>query len=142
MNYDFHQWLQQNGLVELFTTNAGDSFYYNKDKGYGAIKTANPFNVQTFYLNDVMGFQTKDDEILVASWVQGSMFNTSPKGTRFSTNEVYMNVSFRSQMPIKLQIFRAGRGGNISRDKAEHWNLYNYACQLSQMVMSCVTGNI
>ncbi len=139
MTNEFSLWLQQNNLVELFTTIAGDSFYYNKEKGFGAIKSQNPFNVQTFYLNDVTGFETKDDEIRVACWSCGGMWSTAPKGTRHSSNEFYMYFSLGSQPRIKLQIFKAQNRNNIPRSSTEHWKMYNYACQLSQLAFQCLT---
>ena len=141
MDNGFFQWLQQNQLKELFTTSAGDTFYYNKERGIGAIKTMNPFNVQSFNLNDVYGFETKDDEILVSSWNRNSFKMVAPKGTRYSTNEVYINITFMTRPPIKLQVFRAV-SGNISRSTPNHWGLYNYACQLSQSLYDCIMGNI
>lgn len=139
MTNEFNAWLQQNNLVELFTTVAGDSFYYNKELGFGAVKNQNPFNVQTFYLNDVKGFETKDDEIRVAAWTQGGVWSTFPKGTRHSSNELYIYFTFGNQPRIKLQIFKAQNRNNISRSSTEHWRMYNYACQLSQLLFQCFT---
>ena len=38
MNTDFNNWLLQNGLTEVFTTYAKDTFYVNVAKKFGVLK--------------------------------------------------------------------------------------------------------
>lgn len=139
MNNDFYYWLQQNGLTEEFTTNAGDSFYTNQAKGFGVIKKHEPHTVQSFYLRDIVELKTYDDENLICEWNNMSHWMSYPKSSKFSTNEVYIKIRFSNQTVIKLQIFR-GINGNVKRDSENHINLLNYACQISQILYNAILG--
>ena len=134
MANDFFSWLNENGLVEAFTTSAGDTLYVNNEKKFCVLRKHGEYNVQSFYFSDMVEFKTYDDEKLIAEWnCFTSSWRVCERSTRFSTNEVYMKIRLGNQLEIKLQIFRA-TNGNISRDTANHVNLFNYACQISQIV--------
>ena len=140
MTNDFANWLVQNGLVEAFTTTAGDALFVNPQKRFGVLKKCNDYGALSFYWDDVMSIQTKDDEHLVAEWNRMSGWRTNARNTRFSTNEVYINIRFSNHSEVKLQIFH-GTKGNVSRDTFDHVNLYNYACQLTQILYGFITGS-
>lgn len=139
MTNDFANWLAQNGLVEAFTTTAGDALFVNLQKRFGVLKKCNDYGAQSFYLDDIFSIQTKDDEHLVAEWNRMTGWRTGERSTRYSTNEVYIIIRFANQTQVKLQVFH-GTKGNISRDTYDHANLYNYACQLTQILYSFATG--
>ena len=139
MTNDFSEWLNQNGLVEAFTTQAGDSLYTNLQKKFGVIRRAGEFGVQSFYLDDVVGFKVYDDENLVVEWDCMTTWRILPRSTRYSTNEVYMQIRLKNQYVFRLQIFRAVNR-NVERDTNDHVSLYNYACQLAQIVYNSVTA--
>lgn len=139
MTNDFANWLYQNGLVEAFTTSAGDTLYVNQEKKFCVIRKYGEYNVQSFYFSDMVEFKTCDDEKTIAEWnCCTSSWRISERSTRFSTNEVYMEIRLRNQLVIKLQLFRATKG-NISRNSINHVNLFNYACQISQIVYNFAT---
>ena len=139
MMNQFNEWLEQNGLTLAFTTVAGDSLYVNREKGFGVLKKLNDYGAQSFFLNDIAEIRTCDDENLVAEWNCMGFWRTGERNMRYSTNEVYMKISFRTQPALKLQIFH-GTNGNITRGTVEHYNMYNYACQLTQFVCDLATG--
>ncbi len=136
MTNDFANWLAQNGLVEAFTTSAGDALYTNREMGFGVLKNLGDYSVHSFYLDDIIEFKTYDDEHIVAEWNCMSTWRVYPRSTSHSTNEVYMKIRFRNMLEVRLQIFRATHG-NISRSSYDHVNLINYACQISQIVYNC-----
>ncbi len=139
MTNDFASWLSQNGLVEAFTTSAGDTLYVNNEKKFGVLRKYGEYNVQSFYFSDMVEFKTYDDENLIAEWnCCTTSWRIGERSTRFSTNEVYMEIRLRNQLVIKMQLFRAAKK-NISRDTKDHINLFNYACQISQIVYNCAT---
>ncbi len=136
---DFSCWLAQHGLTEAFTTAAGDSLYVNREKFFGVIRKRGEYGAHSFYLDDIIEFKTYDDENLIVEWNTASSWRLSDRSTRFSTNEVYMKIRFKNQQVLKLQIFNSVRG-NVKRDTNEHIALLNYACQISQIVYNCATG--
>ena len=136
---DFAAWLAHHGLKEIFTTNAGDSLYVNKEQGFGVIRKKGEYGTHSFYLDDIVGFQTYDDENLIINWSCTSSWTVSQRSTRYSTNEVFMKIRFKDQTILKLQIFH-GIHGNITRNTSEHINLLNYACRISQVILNCATG--
>ena len=139
MANDFQEWLNQYGLVEAFTTQAGDTLYTNRQKKFGVLRKKGEYGVQSFYLDDIVGLNVYDDENLIVEWDCLSSLRALPRSTRFSTNEVYMEIRLKNQFIIRLQIFRAVND-NISRDSNDHVRLYSYACQLAQIVYNCATG--
>lgn len=138
MSIEFKQWLEQNNLTEVFTTNAGDSLYVNKEKKYVVLKKKGEYSTQAFYLNDIVEFNTYDDEKLVSNWIRGISGGTNTRSTSFSTNEVYMKIKLRNGLIIRLQIFKAS-GRNIPRNSSAHINLFMYACQISQSIYDLAT---
>lgn len=137
MANDFATWLEENGLKEVFTTSAGDTLYFNMTKRFGVLKKKNEMGVQSFYLDDIIEIQTYDDENLVLDWNSCmSAWRVMPRSTRFSTNEVYMNIRLQNQLVLRIQIFKAAKK-NVERKSNDHVNLLNYACQLSQIVYNC-----
>ena len=133
MTNQFSDWLAKYDLSTVFITNAGDGFYANKEKMFGVIQKNGEFGVHSFYLDDIVGFQTYDDEKLVTEWNTTTSWRILPRNTSYSTNEVYMKIFLRNGVVLRLQIFRATHG-NIRRDSADHVNLLNYACQISQII--------
>ncbi len=137
MANDFATWLVENGLKEAFTTSAGDTLYFNMTKRFGVLKKKDEMGVQSFYLDDIIEIQTYDDENLVLDWNSCmSAWRVMPRSTRFSTNEVYMNIRLQNQLVLRIQIFKAAKK-NVERKSNDHVNLLNYACQLSQIVYNC-----
>lgn len=136
---DFSAWLEKYGLTETFTTHAGDGFYTNKAKKFGVLRKKGQQGVQSFYLDDIVAFQTYDDEKLIAEWEKMTSWRIMERATRHSTNEVYMDIRLKNQQVIRVQIFK-GTEGNISRDSDTHVRLFNYACQLSRIVYNCALG--
>lgn len=139
MMNSFMEWVEENGLSLVFTTAAGDSFYVNREKGFGVIKKVNDYGAHSFFLTDIAEIRTYDDEHLVAEWNSMASWRTEERSTRYSTNEMYMKISFRTRPGVRLQIFRATRG-NIDRNTLDHMNLYNYACQLTQILSAAASG--
>ena len=139
MTNDFSSWLLQHGLSEAFTTQAGDTLYTNKEKKFGVLRKKGEYGVRSFYLDDIIEYKTYDDEKLITEWNCMTSWRVMERSTRFSTNEVYMNIKLRDQQVLKLQIFRATHG-NVERDSIGHVNLFNYACQISQIIYNCATG--
>lgn len=139
MDHHFSQWLESNGLTTAFVTHAGDGFYTNKTKGHGVIRKKGEYGAQSFYLDDIIGFQVYDDENLVTEWNVGSSWRIMPRCTRHSTNEVYMKLFMKNHSVIKLQIFRATMG-NIDRRSSNHVDLLNYSCQIAQIVYHAVVN--
>lgn len=139
MNGNFESWLYENGLQHVFTTNAGDAFYANREKKFGVLRKNGEYGVQSFYLDDIIEFKTYDDEILIAEWNTMFSWRVLQRATYHSTNEVYMLIKLKNQMSLRLQIFR-GTKGNIKRDSNEHVQLFNYACQISQLIYKCALG--
>lgn len=139
MNNEFANWLSQNGLVEAFTTGAGDTLYVNHEKRFGVLRKNGEYGVQSFYLDDVIEIRTYDDENLVVDWNRMSSWRVMNRSTRYSTNEVYMNVRMMNQLTLKIQIFH-GVNGNIKRDSYDHVNLLNYACQVTHILFSLVNN--
>ncbi len=136
---DFSGWLSQNGLTEAFTTGAGDTLYTNVEKLFGVLKKANQYGVASFYLDNIVGFQTFDDEHIVAAWDGVGVWRYFGRNTNYSTNEVYMMLYLKNQQPLKLQLFR-GTHGNIRRDSIEHMRLFDYACQMSEYFYNLVNA--
>ncbi len=139
MNNDFLNWLAQNGLTTAFVTNAGDGFYTNKEKKFGVLRKNGEYGAHSFYFDDIIEIQTYDDEHLIVEWSKFSAWKVSQRSTRFSTNEVYMNIRLRNQTVLRMQIFKA-KSSNISRNSSDHVNLFTYACQISQIVYNCANG--
>ena len=133
MTDQFSDWLAQHGLSTVFVTNAGDGFYANREKMFGVIRKNGEYGVHSFYLDDIVGFQTYDDEKLVTEWHTTTTWRVLPKSNSYSTNEVYMKLFMRNGSVLKLQIFQA-KQGNVKRNSTDHVNLLNYACQLSQII--------
>ena len=140
MTKEFADWLNQYELKEAFTTQAGDTLFTNLEKKFGVLRKKGEYMVQSFYLDDIMSFKVYDDENLIVEWDYMSSMRALSRNTRFSTNEVYMDLVRRNQSVIRIQIFRAVNG-NISRSSTEHVGLYNYACQIAQVVYNSITGN-
>ena len=139
MSTDFNTWLAENGLALLFTTITGDSFYVNREKRFGVVRTVGTYSVQSFYLDDIIEIKTKDDEKLVYEWTTNTGWKIPQRSTSHSTNEVYMKLRMKNTGDIRLQIFKA-TGRNVERNTYEHANLINYACQISHAVFAEVTG--
>lgn len=147
MTNAFSNWLSENGLREVFTTHAGDTFYVNKERKIGVLKKGNGFNpqavyqydVQSFYLDDIIEFKTYDDENLLTEWNRMMSMRAYAHSTRYSTNEIYINIRFKNRLDLKLQIFRGTRG-NIKRNTRDHINMLNYAYKLSQALYNCIHG--
>ena len=139
MTNEFSYWLAQNGLSEVFTTSAGDSMYVNRDKRFGVIRKRGEYAAHSFYLDDVVECRTFDDENLVLEWSKTTPWRLLERSTRFSTNQVFMNIRFSNNQVLKLEIFR-GVNGNVKRNTGNHIDLLNYACQISQIVYSHVAG--
>ncbi|MBQ4611965.1 MAG: hypothetical protein IJB26_00285 [Clostridia bacterium] len=141
MNNEFQIWLEQNGLTEAFTTSAGDALYVNRDKKFGVLRKHGEYGVHSFYLDDIIEFKTYDDENPVAEWsaYHDANWRLYERSTRFSTNEVYVNLRLRNQLVLKIQLF-VGTTGNIRRDSYNHVNLYNYACQISHLLYNLANG--
>ena len=135
----FASWLEQNGLTVALTTSAGDTLYVNREKRFAVLSKFGEYGGQSFNFDDVLEFKTYDDEILVAEWMRMSSWRVAPKGTRFSTNEVYMKIRLNNYQEMKMQIFHA-TNGNIPRESYEHANLMNYAWQVSQYFLGLITG--
>lgn len=127
----FTSWLAENGLSEVFTTPAGDSFYANTLKKFGVLRKLSENGVRSFYLDDIIDIQTFDDENQIAHWNYYNNMMVLPLSTRFSTNEVFIKITLRNQMVLKLQVFHGTRG-NISRNTQEHIQMMNYACSLTR----------
>lgn len=140
MQNSFSEWLENNNLTEVFTTNAGDTVYANKEKRFAVIKKAGEYTTRAFYFDDVIGFDTKDDEKLISNWIRGISGGTNRRSTSHSTSEVYMEIKLKDNSKIKLQIFKA-KGKNIERDSQTHVNLFVYACQVSQSFYDLITKN-
>ena len=133
----FSVWLAQNGLTELFTTPAGDSMYINHKKQFGVIRKMGEYAAQSFYLDDIIECKTYDDEYMIAEWGIGMPWKLYERSTRYTTNQVYMNIRFKNSTVLKLQLFR-GTNGNIKRDTNQHIDLLNYACRITQAVISII----
>ena len=140
VNNEFSIWLKENGLIETITTSAGDSFYTNLEKHFGVIRKNGEYGVNSFYLDDVLEIRTYDDENLIMEWTCTSSSFWHQRSTRFSTNEVYMKIKLKNQLELKFQIFRA-TNGNISRNSNVHVDLFNYACQVSQLICSYIPSH-
>lgn len=139
MTNEFLQWLAKYGLTAAFTTSAGDTLYTNREKKFGVLAKNGEYGVQSFYLDDIIAFKTFDDENLIAEWNCWTSWRVLGRSTRFSTNEVYMDITLKNQQVLRLQIFR-GVSRNVDRDSNEHINLFNYACQISQYIYNCANG--
>lgn len=136
MNNDFNNWLAENGLQVAFTTSAGDTLYTNMQKRFGVLKKADNYNVQSFYLDDIVEFRTYDDKRLIVDWGVYRAWKTYDMSTRYSTNNVYMKIFLRNGLILPVQIFCAANG-NILRSSNDYINLYNYSILLSQIVYNC-----
>lgn len=141
MTNEFANWLVENGLEELITTNAGDTLYINRDKKFGVLKKHGELNVNSFYLDDIVEIKTYDDEHPVAEWSCMSPLFAHERSTRHSANEVYMKIRMKNQSVLRLQIFRATKG-NIPRDSNGHVNLIGYSVQVTRMVSNAVVEAI
>ncbi|MBE6923610.1 MAG: hypothetical protein E7466_00010 [Ruminococcaceae bacterium] len=139
MPHDFNQWLVKHNLREVFTTSAGDSLYVNMEKRFAVLKRFGEYGAQSFFLDDIMELKTYDDENQICEWSFYTSWRVLNRSTRFSTNEVYMNIRLKNQLVLRLQIFR-GVNGNIKRDTPEHVNMFNYAYQLTQVVYNTAFG--
>ncbi len=137
MTNEFSQWLADNGLEELITTNAGDTIYINRGKKFGVLKRHGELNVNSFYLDDIVEIKTYDDEHLVAEWSCMSPLFTHERSTRHSANEVYMKIRMKNQFVLKVRIFRA-KSGNIPRNSNGHVNLIGYSVQVTRMLCNAV----
>ncbi|MBE6977231.1 MAG: hypothetical protein E7438_01115 [Ruminococcaceae bacterium] len=139
MTGEFSAWLAKYGLTESFTTPAGDAFYVNISKKFGVLRKNGEYGIQSFYLDDILEFQTYDDENLVAEWNAYRSWRIPERNTRYSTNEVYMTLRLKDGKTIRIQLFRA-TGGNIQRNSPQHVNLIEYARQISQVVYNCAAA--
>ena len=138
MHNDFSQWIEANNLSEVVTTQAGDSLYVNREKKYLVIKKAGSYNTQAFYLDDIIEFNTYDDEKLICNWIRDITGSTNQRSTSFSTNEDYMKIRLKNQTILRFQIFKAVNG-NIERNSQSHVNLFSYACKISQAIYDLTT---
>ena len=138
MQENFNNWLIENNLSEVLTTNAGDTLYLNNEKRYLVLKKFGEYNTRAFYLDDIVEFNTYDDEKHVAYWIRGGSGGSKERSTSHSTNEVFMKIKLRDQSVVRLQIFKA-KNKNIERDSQTHVNLFTYACQISQRIYDLAT---
>lgn len=140
MTNDFQNWLMQNGLTAAFTTSASDTLYTNRLKGFGVLHKNGEKSPQSFYLEDIVELKTYDDENLVVEWNRATRnWRIYERSTRHSTNEVYTKIRLVNGMVMKLQLFHATYG-NIERESYEHINLFNYAVQITQILLGLATG--
>lgn len=140
MEQAFNQWLESNGLVKVFTTNAGDTFYANKQKKFGVLRKNGSYYVDSFYFDEILEFRTYDDENLLTEWsLYLPNIRSLPKSNRHSTNEVYITFQLSNGRKLRLQVFKAVFS-NISRDSQNHADLMNYAYQLSHIIYSYIKG--
>ena len=51
MQNEFSDWLAQNNLTEVFTTNAGDTLYVNSEKRFAVLKKSGTYTTQAFYFD-------------------------------------------------------------------------------------------
>lgn len=135
MTQAFAAWLAEHGLAQVFITHAGDGFYANNEKKIGVLQRSGETGATSFYLNDVLEMELRDDENTLARWNTYAGWHTFPRSTRHSTNEVYLRFRLMNGVEYKMQIFRATHG-NITRTSPEHINLCNYACQIAQIFLS------
>ncbi len=141
MEQAFSKWLADNGLVKAFTTNAGDSFYVNREKKFGVIKNADNYSVQSFYLDDVMALIVNDDENLLVEWnTFMPALRYLPKSYRHSTSEIKMRIQLLNGMELRLQIFRADGYSKVVRESQAHVALVNYAAQITQIFYNYIKG--
>ena len=139
MTNDFMNWLAMNGLSTAFVTSSGDALYANKLKGFGVIQKHGETGAHSFYFNDIVEIKTYDDENMVMEWNRSMMgWRMGERSTRHSSNEVTMTIRFMHSPVIKMRLFKA-EGGNVERDSIEHVNLFNYACQITQIAINCAT---
>lgn len=142
MEQAFSKWLEDNGLVKVFTTNAGDSFYANREKKFGVIRNGAGYSVLSFYFEDILGIRTFDDENLLCEWsLYMPTLRYLPKSNSHSTNEINMRIQMSNGVEYRIQIFRATYG-NIRRDSATHVDLVNYAAQITQLFHNHIRGII
>ena len=139
MTGEFSAWLAKYGLSESFTTPAGDAFYVNIPKKFGVLRKNGERGIQSFYLDDIVEFQTYDDENLVVEWGACYSWRMPERCTQYSTNEVYMKLRLKDGKTIRIQLFRA-TDYNILRTSPQHINLIEYARQISRVVYNCATA--
>ncbi|MBR2724794.1 MAG: hypothetical protein IKB72_05095 [Ruminococcus sp.] len=140
MEQAFSKWLDDNGLVKAFTTNAGDSFYVNREKKFGVVRNGAGYSVQSFYFEDVLGIRTYDDENLLCEWsLYMPTLRNMPKSNRYSTNEIKMRIQLDNGMELKIQIFRATHG-NVVRESSTHVDLVNYAACITRLLYEYIRG--
>ena len=139
MDASFAKWLEQNGLVLAFCTSAGDCVYVNRQKRFGVLEKFDERGVQSFYLDDVVLFETRDDEKLIARWAKNGIWSVEPKSERYSTNEMYICFQLADGKTLRLQLFRAA-DRNVERDSEAHKRLYRYACNSSQCLYNLIAG--
>lgn len=137
MTVEFENWLAANGLSLVFTTSAGDTFFANEEKRFGLIQRSGEVGGNSFYLDDVTELTIRDDENTLIHWTAYAGWQTYPRSTRHSTNEVFMIIRLQNGMNMRLQVFRGTRG-NVTRTSPDHVNLCNYACQLAQIIIGKV----
>ena len=137
MNNEFSKWLDENGLEELITTNAGDAVYVNREKKFAVLKKHGDTNAVSFYLEDVSEIKAYDDENLVAEWNRINPLSKRERSTRFSTNEAYVKIYLNNQDVLRVQIFRA-KNGNIPRNSNGHINLVGYSIQVTRIICDAV----
>ena len=139
MDNRFNAWLEQNGLTLAFSTSAGDCVYVNRQKMFGVLKKYDENGAISFYLDYIVGFETYDDEILVARWNRSGLWGVEPKGARYSTSQVYVKMHMRDGRTLRVTLFKALEK-NIDRQSDTHQRLYTYACQMSQCVYNLAVG--
>lgn len=139
MDASFAKWLEQNGLVLAFCTSAGDCVYVNRQKGFGVLEKFDERGAQSFYLEDVVAFETRDDEKLVARWERNGTWGVEPRADKHSTNEMYLCLRLADGKVLKVQLFRAA-AHNVERATEAHQRLYRYACNSSQCMYNLIVG--
>ncbi len=138
MNADFSQWLQQNGLQEVFTTSVGDRFYVNTEKKFGVLKKQGEYGAYSFYLDDIVSFETYDDEILVEEWNRAGIWRAPERATHHSTCEVNLILGLKTGQKFKIRLFRA-MGENVKRNSREHADLHYYARRIGYAIYTYAT---
>lgn len=132
----FYNWLAQNNLSEAFTTSAGDSLYVNREKMFGVIYKMGELGAHSFYFDDIVECKMYDDNHLIADWSSTAPWQLYNRSTRHSTKQLYMNIRFKDNHSLRLQIFRS-TNGNVIRGSLTHINLLNYGCQIAQILYNC-----
>ena len=139
MDAAFAKWLEQNDLILALCTSAGDCVYVNRQKRFGVLEKFEERGVQSFYLDDIVAFETRDDEKMIARWEKNGAWGVEPKSDRHSTNEMCMNLRLVDGKKLTVQLFKAAER-NVERDSEGHRRLYRYACNSSQCLYNLIAG--